>query len=140
MESRSERRVFIIPPDRVERVEGASAYDAEAALRLVELLAGAMDDGVRLPGTALKIPLDPVIGLIPVVGDAITTVVSGIILKKAHELGVSKTTLLRMLLNIGVDAVVGIVPVVGDLFDLGFKSNRRNLRLLRRDLEKKKKA
>jgi hypothetical protein len=97
-------------------------------------LARVLDDLVRIPGTNLRLGLDPVIGLIPGVGDMLGGLMSGYILLVAAQEGVPASVLTRMLGNIALDSLVGIVPVVGDLFDVGVKSNRRNVDLLDRYL------
>jgi len=115
------------------------ADDAQirAALRRVERLAYWLDDRYRLPGTRFRVGLDGIIGLIPGVGDAVTSTLTAYIIYEAWRLGVPPATLARMLANLGIDTVVGIVPVVGDLLDIGFKANRRNLRLLHRHLSER---
>jgi hypothetical protein len=115
------------------------ADDAQvrAALRRVERLAYWLDDRYRLPGTRFRIGLDGLVGLIPGVGDAVTSTLTAYIIYEAWRLGVPTSMLARMLANLGIDTVVGIVPVVGDLLDIGFKANRRNLRLLHRHLSER---
>lgn len=97
-------------------------------------LARVLDDLIRIPGTNVGIGLDPIIGLIPGVGDMLGGLMSGYILLVAAREGVPASVLTRMLGNIALDSLVGIVPVVGDLFDVGVKSNRRNVDLLDRYL------
>lgn len=97
-------------------------------------LARLLDDLIRIPGTNIGIGLDPVIGLIPGLGDVLGGVMSGYILLVAAKEGAPTSVLIRMLGNIALDSVVGVVPVVGDLFDVGMKSNRRNVDLLERYL------
>ena len=97
-------------------------------------LARLLDDIVRIPGTNIGIGLDPIIGLIPGVGDMIGGLMSSYILVVAAQEGASASVLARMLGNIALDSIVGIVPVVGDLFDVSVKSNRRNVDLLERYL------
>ena len=109
----------------------------QAALRRVEQLAYWLDDRYRLPGTRFRIGLDGLVGLIPGVGDAVTSTLTAYIIYEAWRLGVPTSMLARMLANLGIDTVVGIVPVVGDLLDIGFKANRRNLRLLHRHLSER---
>jgi hypothetical protein len=106
----------------------------QAALRRVEQLAYWLDDRYRLPGTRFRVGLDGIVGLIPGIGDAVTSTLTAYIVYEAWRLGVPTSMLARMLANLGIDTVVGIVPVVGDLLDVGFKANRRNLRLLHRHL------
>lgn len=88
-----------------------------------------------LDGGSLGIGLDPLIGLVPVVGDWVGAGLSGYIIVRAAALGVSAATLVRMIGNLGADLLVGSVPVLGDIFDFGFKANRRNLALLERHLQ-----
>jgi len=97
-------------------------------------LARLLDDLIRIPGTNIGIGLDPVIGLIPGVGDVIGGLMSSYILMVAAQEGAPTSVLLRMLGNIALDSLVGVVPVLGDLFDVGVKSNRRNVDLLERYL------
>ena len=93
-----------------------------------------LDDLIRIPGTKVGVGLDPVIGLIPGVGDVVGGAMSGYILLVAAKEGVPKSVLMRMLGNIALDSVVGVIPLVGDLFDFGVKANRRNIDLLERYL------
>ena len=93
-------------------------------------LARLLDDLIRIPGTKIGIGLDPIIGLIPGVGDVVGGLMSTYILMVAAQEGVPASVLMRMLGNIALDSLVGVVPVVGDLFDVGVKSNRRNVDLL----------
>jgi Domain of unknown function (DUF4112) len=113
------------PPDPIQ---------TRAALRRVETLAHWLDDRYRLPGTRFRIGLDGIVGLIPGVGDVITNSLTAYIIYEAWRLNIPASTLMRMVANFGIDSVVGVVPLVGDLFDIGFKANRRNLRLLHRHL------
>lgn len=109
-----------IPPDEAR----------ERRIARVRGLAILMDTAVRLPGTRIGIGLDPLIGLIPGVGDVLTTLVSLYIVFEGYRLGASWGTIAKMLLNIGIDFLVGEIPVLGDVLDFGILANRRNLRLL----------
>ena len=111
----------------------SAGVDTERALRRLEALGSLLDSRFRLPG-GFRFGLDPLIGLVPVAGDGISAVIALYIVLEAWRLGASRGTLARMLLNVGLDAAVGVVPVVGDIADFVFKSNRRNLDLLRRHL------
>jgi hypothetical protein len=91
-----------------------------------------MDGLFRIPGVGWRFGLDAIVGLIPGVGDVATTGVSFYILASGVRYRVSKVTLLRMGLNIGIDYLFGAIPFVGDLFDAYWKSNQRNVELLRR--------
>ena len=90
-----------------------------------------MDTVFRIPGLNWRFGLDPLLGLIPVVGDTLSSFVSLYILAIASRQGVSRITLARMALNIAVDWLLGAVPFVGDVFDVWWKGNQRNVRLLR---------
>lgn len=97
-------------------------------------LARVLDDLIRIPGTNIGIGLDPIIGLIPGVGDVVGGLLSSYILLVAGREGVPSSVLVRMLGNIALDSLVGMIPVLGDLFDVGMKANRRNVDLLERYL------
>lgn len=102
----------------------------ETRLRRLEYLVSALDDAIVIPGTEIRIGLDPIIGLIPGIGDGLGLLCSSVLLIQAAKLGAPKRTLWRLLGNVGVDAIVGLVPVLGDLLDFGYKANRRNLDIL----------
>jgi hypothetical protein len=90
-----------------------------------------MDGLFRIPGVGWRFGLDALVGLIPGVGDTATSLVSFYILAAGVRYRVPKVTLLRMGLNIGIDYVFGMIPVVGDIFDVAWKSNQKNVELLR---------
>jgi hypothetical protein len=99
------------------------------ARRLSKLL----DSAVTIPGTNLKIGLDPILGLLlPELGDTLTAAVSLTLLGVAFRQRVPKLVLARMLTNVALDALLGAIPVVGDVFDFAFRANDRNLALIER--------
>ncbi len=98
----------------------------------IEQLSHWMDGLFRIPGVGWRFGLDALIGLVPVVGDTLTTAVSFYVLAAGVRYRVPKATLLRMGINIAIDYVLGSVPLVGDLFDAAWKSNKKNVELLRR--------
>jgi hypothetical protein len=100
--------------------------------QLLKILAAWLDNVFIVPGTNLRFGLDPIIGLIPVVGDLATTVISLYIIAAAAQMQVPKSTLARMGLNIVIDSVVGAIPFVGNIFDFAWKSNALNVQLLER--------
>jgi Domain of unknown function (DUF4112) len=102
----------------------------EQRLIQVGFIARMMDDQFRVPGTNLRFGLDFLLGLFPGLGDAVTSVISLLIVHHAWQSGASKLTLARMLGNVGIDFLVGSVPLFGDLFDFAWKANRKNARLL----------
>jgi hypothetical protein len=92
-----------------------------------------LDDGVSIPGTRIGIGLDAILGfLLPTLGDAATGLVSLALLLLGFQMRVPRVVLLRMVFNIALDTLVGSVPILGDVFDLFWRSNRRNLTLLQR--------
>lgn len=93
-------------------------------------LAWLLDSSIPIPGTPFSVGVDAVIGLVPFVGDLAGVLLSGYIVKEAAALGVSKSVLARMALNVALEGLVGMVPFAGDLFDAAFKANQRNVRLL----------
>jgi hypothetical protein len=96
--------------------------------RLVELF----DSAFRIPGTQIRFGIDPIVGLIPGLGDMASPVIAILIISHAVRVRVPKVVLVRMALNALIDAGVGAIPVIGDLFDFGWKSNDWNLALLDR--------
>jgi hypothetical protein len=100
-----------------------------AALRKWSVL---LDSAFRVPGTNMTFGLDPIIGLIPWIGDITTPLFAAVLLLHAVRLRIPRVVQLRMLMNAAIDLVIGLVPVVGDLFDFGWKANVRNLALLER--------
>ena len=116
------------------RPEGASDVRAVPVPRWAELLTRLLDDAIGVPGTKLRFGLDGIIGLLfPGAGDAVTAISAGALLLLAIQRRVPTSVFVRMLLNIAIDAVVGAFPIVGDFFDFAYKSNRKNLELLRRE-------
>src|SRR5215210_1580448 len=95
--------------------------------RSLDRLSHLLDGLFRIPGTGWRFGLDAIIGLIPGVGDMLTSLASFYILASGVRYRVPKVTLLRMGLNIGIDYLVGVVPVVGDMFDFVWKSNEMNV-------------
>jgi hypothetical protein len=109
--------------------------DEQERLRwFVERLSYWMDAAFEVPGVGLRFGLDALVGLIPVLGDVATTLVSFYIIGLAGQLGLPRITIARMSLNVLVDMVVGSVPFVGDAFDVWWKANLRNARLLEQRL------
>ena len=108
----------------------------EQRLARLDALAKLLDVAFILPGTNIRYGIDGLIGLIPVVGDIITTAISLWLVREARALGAPWHLTMRMLGNVALDGVVGAVPLVGDAFDVMFRANVRNVRLLRRWMDK----
>ena len=118
--------------ERAARVATARREHAPAEIeQSLDQLSRWMDGLFRVPGTGWRFGLDALVGLVPGVGDTLTTMVSFYILAAGVRYRVPKVTLLRMGLNVALDYVVGAVPLVGDLFDAAWKSNQKNVALLR---------
>lgn len=125
-------KVIVIDPQTGERTYVDSQQTP--SIDGLETLAKLMDSIFEIPGTNIRFGLDSIIGLIPGLGDTITSLVSLYILNEAKQRGVSRLTMLRMASNIAVDYVVGSVPVVGDAFDVAWKANQKNVELLKRHI------
>lgn len=90
-----------------------------------------LDTQMRIPGTQVRFGLDPLLGMLPVAGDVVSLAVSSYILWRAWRMGLPKRKLARMAWNLGLDALLGALPVVGDVFDLFYRANVKNLKLIR---------
>jgi hypothetical protein len=119
-------------------VRGASkakqpASSPDAAPRLfARFLAELLDQRFRIPGTSIRFGLDPLIGLIPGIGDTLANLAGSAILFIGAKFNLPKVVLLRMALNIALNTLIGAIPFVGDLFSIWFRSNVRNVQLLER--------
>jgi hypothetical protein len=112
--------------------------DRAKTLHRIQRLSRLMDTAWRLPFTRIRFGFDSVFGLIPGAGDVINLSISAYAMWLAYKLGTPPRLMLRMLANTGIDFGVGAIPIVGDVFDLFFKSNTRNLKLLTQYLEDEK--
>ncbi len=101
----------------------------------LDLLSHVLDDWLRIPGTSVRFGLDAIVGLVPGIGDVLAGLASCILLLAAWFRGVPYITLIRMTVNIGIGVVVGSIPLFGDMFDVVWKANRRNYKLLTRHME-----
>lgn len=110
----------------------------EQRVQRLDALATLLDMAFVIPGTKMRYGIDGMIGLIPIVGDIITTAISLWIVREARALGAPRYLVARMLTNVAIDGAVGAVPLIGDAFDVAFKANVRNMRMLRRWMEKQK--
>ena len=108
----------------------------EQRLARLDALAKLLDVAFILPGTNIRYGIDGIINLIPVVGDIITTAISLWLVREARALGAPWHITARMLANVAVDGVVGMVPLAGDAFDVMFRANVRNVRMLKRWMDK----
>ena len=106
----------------------------DARLARARVIARALDSAVGIPGTKYRVGLDPLLGLVPGLGDLAGAALSGYIVLTGIRMGASRIVVARMLGNIALDTLLGSVPVIGDLFDAGWKSNDRNVALIERHL------
>src|SRR4051794_40989007 len=130
-ENESERRTS---PGRSFRATSGSAFgmtmnenarqretsSPNESLRRVNVVAALLDDAIRVPGTKLRFGVDPLVGLIPGLGDLLGGAASAYILLEAARAGAPSSVLLRMGLNVGIDTLIGGVPILGDLFDFAW--------------------
>ncbi|QDT37080.1 DUF4112 domain-containing protein [Stratiformator vulcanicus] len=112
--------------------------EIDAAIARLERLANSTDELFRVPGTNIKFGLDSIVGLVPGLGDVATALVSVLFITEGARLGIRRSVLMRMVVNIITDSTVGAVPLAGDVFDVAFKSNTKNLALLKREIEKQR--
>jgi hypothetical protein len=112
-----------------------SATRAERIAR-IDWLATLLDTRFVIPFTKFRFGADSLLGLAPGLGDVLTTGLSLYIVYEAHKLGTPKHVLARMLGNVAIDGVIGAVPVAGDVFDVLWRANRRNVRILREHLDR----
>ena len=112
---------------------GSDPASVRARVEAMEML---LERSFRVPGVNVPIGLDALIGLVPVLGDIVTTALGAYIVWEANNLKLPKWKLMRMGANVAFDAALGIVPVVGDAADFVFRSNTRNLRIIKKHLDK----
>lgn len=116
------------------RAGGYDRYRTQSRREVIDRLdriSQLMDTALAIPGTNIRFGADAIIGLVPGIGDGVTTAIAAWIVYEAHRLGVPRRVLIRMIGNVAIDGIVGSVPVVGDFFDVAFRANRRNVRILR---------
>jgi hypothetical protein len=110
--------------------------DPQAVRNRVEAMEKLLERAFVIPGINRPIGVDSIVGLIPLVGDVVTALMGAYIVWEARNLGMSKMQLTRMAANIGIDTALGAIPLAGDLFDFFWRSNSRNLRIIRKHLDK----
>lgn len=110
--------------------------DPAAIRQRIEAMERVLERSFTVPGTRQPVGLDALVGLVPVAGDVISAALGLYLVWEARNVGMSKFQLARMLANVGFDTAVGAVPLAGDLFDVMFRSNSRNLKLIRKHLDK----
>ena len=122
--------------DRIDEMVGSRARDPLAVRQRVEAMEKLLEGMFVIPGINRRVGLDFIVGLVPVVGDIITAAMGSYLIWEARNLGMSKFQMTRMAGNIGIDTLFGAVPLVGDAFDFLWRSNTKNLRIIRKHLDR----
>lgn len=110
--------------------------DPASVRRRIEAIEAVLERAITIPGTKVPVGLDSIAGLVPVLGDLLTAAIGMWLVFEARNLGMSRWQLARMMTNVGVDTAIGAVPLAGDAFDLFFRSNSRNLKIVRKHLDR----
>jgi Domain of unknown function (DUF4112) len=113
---------------------GIGCTDMAEAIKRMDGLSGMLDSAYQVPGTRIRFGVDAILGLVPGVGDLASTALSSYVVFEAHRLGVPRRALAQMLGNLAIDLLVGAVPLIGDVFDVFWRANLRNMRIVRRHL------
>ena len=124
---------YVLDRNAARRLVGT---DTAAVRQRIELFETLLERAIVIPGLNRPVGLDAIIGLLPVAGDAIAGLIGLYLVWEARNLGLSKWTQARMLANVGMDTALGAMPIAGDVFDVMFRSNSRNLRLIRRHIDR----
>ncbi len=114
----------------------ALSRDPHAVRQRVEALELLLERSFHIPGTKVPVGLDSIVGLVPVLGDIVTAAMGAYMVWEARNLGMSKFQLMRMAANVGIDTALGAIPVAGDAFDFLWRSNSKNLRIIKKHLDK----
>ena len=119
--------------DVFDAIKAAGPSRADAIAR-VTMVAKLMDSAVLIPGLNRRVGLDAVLGLVPGIGDAVSAALASYIIWEARQLGLPGWKIARMIGNVAVDTAIGAIPLAGDVFDVFFKANQRNLRIIHEHL------
>src|SRR5215213_3223048 len=119
-----------------EALKSAGPTQADSVARL-EALATLLDSAFIIPGTKQRVGIDALLGLIPGIGDAVSTALSAYIIWEARQLGLPRWKIARMIGNVALDTTLGAVPLAGDMFDVLFRANKRNMRIVRDHVARK---
>jgi hypothetical protein len=118
-----------------EAIKAAGPIRADSLARITAL-AKLLDNAFLIPGLNRRVGIDAVIGLVPGIGDAISAALASYIIWEARQLGLPRWKIARMIGNLAFDTAIGAIPVAGDVFDLFFKANQRNLRIINEHLKR----
>ncbi|MEX0341249.1 MAG: DUF4112 domain-containing protein [Erythrobacter sp.] len=117
-------------------IELPTGTDPVSIRKRIEAMEYLLERSMVVPGTKFPIGLDTIIGFVPVLGDIVTAALSAYIVWEAKNLGLPRWKLWRMIGNVAIDSTIGAVPVVGDAFDVVYRSNTKNLRIVKKHLDK----
>lgn len=112
--------------------ENPDMDNSKPDIKWIETIGKWMDSKYRLPGTDIRFGLDPILGLIPFVGEAATFIISSGLVLSMAKYGVSRKVIILMVLNVLADALIGSIPVIGNIFDFTYRANSRNISLLKK--------
>ena len=118
-----------------DALKAAGPSRADSVARL-ETLSHLLDSAFVIPGTNHRVGIDALLGLVPGIGDLVSTALASYIIWEAKQLGLPRWKIARMVGNVALDTTVGAIPFAGDLFDVAFKANRRNMKIVRDHLER----
>jgi len=119
------------PTIRIIRPQTQKKTINNQSLKLIEDISRFLDSQFTVPGTNIRFGLDPILSLLPVMGDLITFLISGALIYTMHNQGASRKVVIKMMMNSTLDAVIGAIPLVGTFFDVFYRSNERNVKLLK---------
>ena len=122
--------------DQMAKSLPSMSREPQAVRQRVEALEQLLERSFHIPGTKVPIGLDSIVGLVPVLGDIVTAAMGAYMVWEARNLGMSKFQLIRMAANVGVDTALGAIPLAGDVFDFIWRSNSKNLRIIKKHLDK----
>jgi hypothetical protein len=122
--------------DQIAKNMPGMGRDPQSVRQRVEALELLLERSFHIPGTKIPFGLDSIIGFVPVLGDLVTAAMGAYMVWEARNLGMSKFQLMRMAANVGIDTALGAVPLVGDAFDFFWRSNSKNLRIIKKHLDK----
>ena len=125
-------------PNRIRPmgIEVPTGTDPVSIRKRIEAMEHLLERSLVVPGTKYPIGLDTIIGFVPVLGDIVTAAMAAYIVWEAKNLGLPRWKLWRMMGNVAIDSAVGAVPIVGDAFDIVYRSNTKNLRIVKKHLDK----
>ena len=124
------RKTSLHPEIKILKARPIRDHD-DPEIEWIERIANWLDSRFLIPGTNIRFGIDPMMSLFPIIGDLMTYVVSGMLIYTMHNKGASRKVVIKMILNATLDAVIGSIPLVGTVFDIFYRANDRNVKLLK---------